>query len=304
MGMEVRVVIAGGGEVEARRAAEAAFATVAALDARLSDYRQDSDIRAIARAAPASARVAPDVVEVLRGAIGVARDSSGAFDPTVAPLTELWRASRATGRLPPADAVSAARELVGWPRIELEAKSSSVRLPQAGMRLDLGGIAKGYILQRALETLRAHGAARAMVEAGGDVVAGMPPPGRPGWAVAAGCVPGPGGGRRGGQASAETAVLWLRDEALATSGADAQFVEVDGVRYAHVIDPRTGFGVIGQRTVHVRAPDGTTADGWATALGVLGPEGAPGVTLPEGVTYCFAGPRVPSSGAAARRDPP
>jgi thiamine biosynthesis lipoprotein len=276
MGMEVRMVMEAPDEATARRAGTAAFATIAELDQRLSDYRDTSDVRAIERAAPAAIRVHPDVLDVVSRALEVARASDGAFDPTVAPLVALWRTSRESRRLPSDGELAAARRLVGWARVELDAANVTVRLPVAGMRLDLGGIAKGYILQKALATLRDHGVTVAMLEAGGDIVAGDARRGSPGWRVGL-QVPCSVGDVRG--------AVDLRHEAFATSGATAQFVDIEGVRYSHVVDPRTGFGLTTHRIVHVRAPDGATADAWATALSVT-TSSATAPSVPRDVEWC------------------
>ncbi len=273
MGMEVRLVLDVEDETVARRAAEAAFATIASLDGRLSDYRPDSVVRAIERAAPDPVEVDGDVLAVVQQALQVARASGGAFDPTVAPVVALWREARQTGRLPDAGALARARALVDWSRVDVEVDARLIRLRERGMRLDLGGVAKGFILQRALDTLRAHGVTRALVEAGGDIVVGEAPRGRGGWQVAASC---------GEWRPAVTIV----NAAMATSGATFQFVEIDGVRYSHVVDPRTGRALTTHHTVHVVAADAALADAWATALGVLGPDGARIVTLPAGLRYC------------------
>jgi thiamine biosynthesis lipoprotein len=281
MGMEVRMTLHAPDEPTARRAGTAAFAVIAGLDQRLSDYRDDSDLRAIERAAPNPVRVVPEVFAVLKRAMEVAEASGGAFDPTVAPLVALWRQSRASRTLPAPDALSAARRLVGWSRVELDESALTVRLPERGMRLDLGGIAKGFILQRALDSLRSGGIASALIESGGDIVAFGDYPFKA--QVSAAC------GVRGadGVRSAGVRGAGVRG-ALSTSGASAQFVEIGGVRYSHVVDPRTGLGLTDHRTVHVRAPDGATSDAWATALGVIGPARAQDVRVPSGVTFCFA----------------
>ncbi len=313
MGMEVRIAMEAPDEAAARRAGEAAFAAIAALDARLSDYRPDSDLRAIERAAPHALQVHPDVFAVLSQAVDVARATHGAFDPTIAPVVVLWREARRSGRLPAPDRLADARALVDWSRLHLEKTSGGffVRLPVAGMRLDLGGIAKGYILQRAMDTLRDHGITAALIDAGGDIVAGTPPRSSRGWVAQVGCDVGLAEhvgpaelerAKRGpaelerakrGRAELERAnnatTVSLANAALATSGATAQFVVIDGVRYSHVVDPSTGLGLTSHRTVHVRAPDGATADAWATALSVLTDEELWNVTLPVGVTFCRAG---------------
>lgn len=272
MGMEVRLTLADVDQATAARAAVAAFALIADLEDRLSDYRPHADVLAIARAAPEAVIVHPEVWAVLTRAVEVARASHGAFDPTVGPLVTVWREARLVPRLPDPATLDAARSLVDWSRLVLDPAARSARLPVVGMRLDTGGIAKGYILQRARDVLRAHGVAAALVEAGGDLVAGDAPRGTPGWVVQASC----GDPRR-----------VLVHSAFATSGASVQFVEIDGTRYSHIVDPRTGLGVTSPHLVHVQAPDAATADAWATALSVLGPAGADTVTVPTDVVYCF-----------------
>lgn len=278
MGMEVRMTLQTSDDATARRAAAAAFEVIGGLDQRLSDYRDDSDLRAIERAAPNAVRVVPEVFDVLKRAMEIAAATDGAFDPTVAPLVALWRTSRESGTLPTPEALADARRRVGWSRVELDAPALTVRLPESGMRLDLGGIAKGYILQRASDSLRSAGIAAALIESGGDIVAFGEYP----WNV---------------QISAGCSVLGADVRgALSTSGASVQSVEIGGVRYSHVVDPRTGLGLTDHRTVHVRASDGAASDAWATALGVIGPERARDVRVPDGLTFCFAGETLVSVG--------
>jgi thiamine biosynthesis lipoprotein len=276
MGMEVRVVLHAASAVQARAAAAAAFAEIARLDGLLSDYRADSVVRRIARVAPDPVEVDADVLAVLAAARDLARDSGGAFDPTVAPVVALWREARSQHRLPDAERLADARTLVDWRRLQIDDDAHLVRLASAGMHLDVGGIAKGFILQRALRKAHDRGVSRMMIEAGGDIVAGDPPPGTAGWRVQMRC-------------GTDDRVVAIANEAVSTSGASAQFLEVDGVRYSHVIDPRTGTALTSHHTVHVRARDAMLADGWATALGVIGPAGVDAVDLPLGLTYCFEG---------------
>ena len=135
-------------------------------------------------------------------------------------------------------------------------------------RLDLGGVAKGYILQEGIATLRGAGAPAALLEAGGDIVLGEAPPGRAGWRIAVGGEEKTSGVRRLFSASE-----LISNAAVATSGPSAQFVEIAGVRYSHVIDPRTGDALTTATTAHVIAPDGATADALATAATVVGVPG-------------------------------
>jgi thiamine biosynthesis lipoprotein len=259
--MPVRLLLHAPDERSALEAARAAFGRIKSLEEMMSDYRPDSELRRLEGRSGERVTVSPELFHVLRTALDVARISDGAFDPTVGPLVALWRTARREQRLPDDVAIRRAREIVGWRRIHLD--SGAVRLDTAGMRLDLGGIAKGYILQEALHTLRARGVTAALVEAGGDVVVGDAPPGRPGWTIAT-SGSDPAFAQRAGS---------LSNAALATSGPTAQFVEIDGVRYSHVVDPRTGLGVTSGRTVRVIASDAEIADAVATALGVTGPAG-------------------------------
>ena len=263
MGLPVRIVLHAP-EQKARDGARAAFERIAVLDRMMSDYRPDSELRRIADAAGRPVPVSRELFETIERAVAIARATDGAFDPSIGRLVALWRESRTTRRLPTREALDAARRHTGWQKIELDRRHRAIRVP-AGMRLDLGGIAKGYILQDALRTARSRGISRALLEAGGDIVVGDAPPGTGGWRIEA--------------AGADTAfrdrASRLTNAALATSGPTAQFVEIDGVRYSHVIDPRTGLGVTTPFVAHVIAEDASTADALATALTVLGPRGIP-----------------------------
>jgi thiamine biosynthesis lipoprotein len=260
--MPVRVVAYAAGRREATRASEAAFGRIAALDAMMSDYRAGSEVN---RLTTAPQPVSAELFAVLARAVAIARATGGAFDPTVAPVVALWREARRTRRLPDAAALAAARAKVGWRRIRLDSSTRTVRFARAGMRVDLGGIAKGWILQDALAVLRRHGLSRALLEAGGDIVVGDPPPGVHGWSIEA----------PGADAAFARRAAALQNAALATSGPTAQFVEIDGREYSHVVDPRTGRALTNHILANVIASDGATADALATALTVAGMEAAP-----------------------------
>jgi len=262
MGMPVRMVLHAPGRDAGERAARAAFARIAALDAMLSDYRADSELARLSTSSGTWVTVSPELFTVLTTALDIARASDGAFDPTAGPLTHLWREGRRAGGLPsPAD-VTEARTRVGWRLVELDSARRAVRLTRTGMQLDLGGIAKGFILREALIVLTAHDAGAALIAAGGDVLVGAAPPGRAGWQIAA-----PYAG-----AAFQARASSLTHAALATSGPIAQFIASGGARHSHVIDPRTGLSVTSDRVVGVIAADAMLADALATALGVLGPE--------------------------------
>lgn len=264
MGLPVRMILHAADEDRARTAAAAAFARIAALDRIMSDYRPDSELRALEANPGEWNPVSAELLAVLRRAVEIARASSGAFDPTIGPLVGLWRDARQTHKKPDGAAIDVARRLTGFQHLTLDPWRRAIKLALPGMRLDLGGIAKGYILQDALRILRDHGVTRALVEAGGDIVVGDAPPGQRGWRI----------DTARADAAFRSRAGQLTHAALATSGATAQFVEIDGVRYSHVIDPRTGLGLTNRVVARVIAYDAMTADALATALTVLGPQGA------------------------------
>jgi FAD:protein FMN transferase len=262
MGVAVRIRFYPERRTRATDVAAAAFARIAALDRMMSDYRPDSDLRTLG---VTWTRVSPDLFTVLQRAVDIAEASDGAFDPSVGPLVALWRDARQKTRFPDEAELERAKSRVGWRQVQLDKAHHTVRLARADMRLDLGGIAKGYIIQEALKTLAASGVTRALIEAGGDIVVGDAPPGRDGWRIEV----------DGADAAFQSRAARLTNAALATSGPSAQFVEINGVRYSHVVDPRTGLGLTNNITAHVIARDGATADGLATALTVIGRYGAP-----------------------------
>ncbi|MCE2725167.1 MAG: FAD:protein FMN transferase [Planctomycetaceae bacterium] len=268
MGVPWTITLHAASRTAGQAALAAAFAEVARLEAILSDYDPRSELSRLSAAAPTAdpVPVSADLWQVLARSVALRDASNGAFDPTVGPLTTLWRQARRSGRLPRPEKLAAARAAVGPHALRLADRGEAVQLPQAGTRLDLGGIGMGYAADRVLALLRDRGIVAALVDASGDIAVSGPPPGATGWRIAVRGLPG--------QAAAGPTLL-LANAAVTTSGDAFQGVEIDGVRYSHIVDPRTGLGVTGPAAVTVIAPDGTTADALATAASVLGPaEGA------------------------------
>lgn len=264
MGVRVNITLFARSQTEAENGAKAAFARFAVLEQIMSDYRPDSEVmRLCDQAGSGPIPVSAELFTVLEHALRVADDSGGAFDITCGPLVRLWRESRKTKKLPEPAAIQKARELVGSQYILLNSEHRTASVTKKGVRLDLGGIAKGYGCDEAIKTLRENGIERALVEAGGDIVASGPPPGKLGWRISIRGLP--------------DVEVWLKNEAISTSGDTEQFVEIGGVRYSHIVNPRTGLGVTNRVQVSVVAKDGLTSDSLATALCVLGP--ATGVEL-------------------------
>jgi thiamine biosynthesis lipoprotein len=256
-----------------RTAIAAGFAEAARLERILSDYDPESELSRLSALAPMAdpKPVSTDLWRVLERAIAFRDATDGAFDPTVGPLTTLWRQARRTGRLPLPDKLAAAREAVGPAALRLEPEAKAVRLTRPAMRLDLGGIGMGYAVDRVLEVLNRQGIIAAMVDASGDIAVSAAPPGTAGWKI---MVAPLRPGVTDGTAPDSGEHLLLSHAAVTTSGDAFQAVEIDGRRYSHIVDPRTGFGVAGPAAVTVLARDCTTADALATAASVLGPEQA------------------------------
>jgi len=260
MGVAARVVVYAPDDYTAKWACSRAFLRIDQLDELMSDYRTDSELMWLCREGHvAPVRVSDDLFFVLERAIELSRRSNGAFDITLGPLVSLWRRARQTGQLPTEAELNEAKRLVGWEKVQLDASTKTVKLAVPGMRLDLGGIAKGYAADCALKVLKKFGLSRALVELGGDIVLGDPPPNRKGWRI--GIL---------NESGRPEKILELANCAVSTSGSTEQFVEIAGRRYAHIIDPRTGLGLTKLVLVTVIAKDGITADGLATALCVLG----------------------------------
>lgn len=263
MGTAVRIVLYADREDRAQRAARAAFHRVASLDSTLSHYRADSELsRLNERAGGPPAAVSDDLFGVLEHALTISNRSAGAFDVTVGPFVDLWRSSAEKESLPEEDALERVRTRVGWKHVRLDTDERSVQLVVPGMKLDLGGIAKGYILDEAMATLREHRIDRALVEAGGDIVVSKAPPGTEGWRIQIPHYPEPGSAH----------LLVLTEAAVSTSGDTEQYVLIDGTRYSHVIDPRTGLGLTDQVMATIVAPSGLQADALATTVSILGRE--------------------------------
>jgi len=266
MGLPFRIVLYAEDPSTARAAARAAFDRIASLNQVLSDYEDESELTRLNRTAGTGQAVplSDDLWRVLWRAEQVARRSDGAFDVTVGPYVQLWRRARRQRALPDPARLEAARQAVGFPQLRLDPARRTAELRRPKMRLDLGGIAKGYALQEALRTLERCGVPRALVTGGGDLVAGEGPPGKAGWRVEIAPLDATN--------APPARLILLRRRALATSGDLFQRFEVDGRRYSHIVDPRTGIGLTDHSLVTVVARDGMLADALSTAVSVLGPE--------------------------------
>lgn len=263
MGVPFKIILYSASEQQATNAADAAFARVAQLNAILSDYEYDSELSQLGRTSGSgrAVKVSEELWTVLKQSQKISRASDGAFDITIAPVIQLWRKARREKKLPTPEAIAAARARVGFTNLILKNHTAELKLPN--MRLDVGGIAKGYAADQAMKVLRAHGITCALAAASSDMVMSDPPPGKPGWKIE---VPDYDAG------STNKNYLTLHNCALSTSGDTFQFVEIDGKRYSHVVDPKTGYGLTDRSLATVIAKNGLTADSLETTISLLGPE--------------------------------
>lgn len=266
MGTRANVTLYAHTEEEALEAASGAFEVLERIEQALSDYRPSSEaMRLTAQDRGVWRPVGADLLRTLVQSRGIWEASGGAFDPTVGPLTVLWRDARGSGTRPDPDALASARGAVGFGLVEIDAPKRLVRLNASGMRLDFGGIGKGAAAGEALAHLRDAGFPSALVEIGGDLALGDAPPDEAGWLV-----------------KIETGLGQSRDMVLhnvgvATSGDAEQHTLIDGVRYSHILDPRKGEPLTTPVAVSVIDPEPWRADALASALSVLGPEGKAGL---------------------------
>ncbi len=245
------------------RVLDEALDEVDRIDRLMSHYKPESPLSRINREASQHPVAVPaELFDFLVESMRYTRESSGAFDITVGPLMKAWGFFGGEGRMPSAAALDAARRLVGPAHVSLNAASRTVSFDRAGVALDLGGIAKGYAVDRVVALLEKRQVAAALVSAGGSTIYGMDaPPDANAWQVS---IQDPVDARKAARTIA------LKDRALSVAGRSEKSFEANGVRYSHIMDPRTGTPVQGVLTVAVLARSGTEGDALDDALFVLG----------------------------------
>jgi FAD:protein FMN transferase len=263
--MPFRIVLYAPDADSANAAARAAYARIKQLNGIMSDYEPESELMRLCRTAGTRAAmpVSPDLLSVLTHALALSKKSEGAFDVTVGPVVRLWRKARRSKTFPAADELAAAREAVGFRNIRIDEKAGTVELVKKGMLLDLGGIAVGYAIDDVLGLLKSLGITSALIDGSGDIGVSDAPPGAAGWRI--GIAPL--------DADQEPSrYVILKNAAVTTSGDAFQFVEIDGQRYSHIVDPQTGLGLVDRSSVTLLARNCTIADSYTKAVAVLGPE--------------------------------
>jgi len=267
MGTTATVRACGSSPAELRQVTAEALDEVDRVDRLLSHYREASPLSRLNREA-ASGPVAVDteLVELLDACLRWSRESDGAFDVTVGPLMKAWGFFHDEGRLPDERQIQAALAVVGYRHVVLDREHGTVRFDRPGVELDLGGIGKGYAVDRVVELLRRRGIVSALVNLGGSSVYGLgAPPWAEAWEVGIQDPSDPG---------QQAVSLTLRDRALSVSGSYARSFEKDGVTYSHIMDPRTGRPVQGVLSVAVLSAGATDGDALDNVLFVQGLERA------------------------------
>ncbi len=250
---------------QAEPSLDAAFEEIERLEETLSTYRATSEISRINRLAAKSAVTTdPEVFALLEKSLQYGRQSHGAFDVTVGPLMRAWGFFRGQGRYPTSEELRDSRENVGWEKVHLDPATRTVYFAAPGLELDLGAVGKGYAVDRVVKVLREAGLESALIDAGSSTLHAMSaPPGKNGWTVR---VPMPG------ERSQTVSSVSLRNESLSTSGNYEKFFQLEGRKYCHVMDPRTGEPVQGVMQTTLIASDSTTTDALSNAMFVMGPE--------------------------------
>ncbi len=284
MATTFRISLYAASKNSAENSADAAFRRIAALNAVYSDYEPNSELMQLCNTGPDKPfEASGELLSLILRGSEIARDTDGAFDLTAGNLTRLWRRSRRMGALPPEDRLRQALLATDWRAVAVDVPEKTVTLKKPGMLLDLGGIAKGRAADEALRILKKHGIERALVTAGGDMAVGAPPPGDDAWAVKLRVSTPP-------ETEERLDTVRVKNCGVSTSGDLYQFVEIGGVRYSHIVSPKTGLGLRARIACTVIAQDCTTSDALATAMCVMGEEKGGEVAKRLGVTVRFALP--------------
>ena len=271
MGTFAHIVAVAEDSGTAKKCVRAALEEIHRVDELMSDYKSDSEISRVNKEAFEKAvQVSESTYEVLQRSIEFSEMTGGAFDISVGPLVTLFRKAKESKIAPSEEQIALARSKVGFEKLKLDSENKTVQFSDNGMLLDLGGIAKGYAIDKAIEAAQRCGAIGAMVDIGGDVRCfGLPPKGKDHWLIG---LQDPNSAIEGIEGGGLLLVLKITNAAVATSGDYQQFVLIEGKRYSHIMDRRTGTSAEGLSSVTIIADNATDADALATSVSVMGAE--------------------------------
>jgi len=288
MGTFARVVVVAKNSDTAKECIKAGFVEIEKVDMLMSDYKDDSDISRINKNAfNEPVKVTQPTFEVLQKSIEFSKLTDGTFDITVGPLVDLWRRATEANSVPSEDVLSVARSKVGYDNLILDSIYKTVKFKIEGMRIDLGGIAKGYAIDKAIEEMQSAGAIAGMVDIGGDIRCfGQPSGGKKFWQI----------GLQDPNLTSDDSwpvaqdkpllILQLTDAAVATSGGYRRFTLIEGQRFSHIFNSHTGESAQGLASVTIISQNALDADALATAVSVLGVE--KGLSLIESIPHTEA----------------
>ncbi len=263
MGTQFKMIIYDTDRVGIQKTVNQCIKRINQLNAVLSDYEAASEISQLSASAGSGQKikVSPALWTILKEANFYAKKSKGAFDISIGPLSKLWRSMFRRSEIFNGVKINNAKAKVGFRKIKLYPFSKSVCLTQKGMRLDAGGIAKGFTVDEVVKILHKNGITQFLIDGGGDIYVGNPPPDQLGWQIHIQVE------NATGQLTQK--ILTLRNTAIASSGDTYRYLEWEGKRYSHIIDPRTGYGVIDKKIINVQASSCMKADAIASTLSVL-----------------------------------
>lgn len=256
MGTLIQISVYCEDESKAQKAVEEARKEVQRLAAILTDYDPESETRQLtSRAFNAPTSVSDPLWRMLSAAEKWNKITDGAFDCSLGMLTQTWRKHRRANRIPDKATVEQAKSHCGWDKVRLDPSAKTVTIADQELRLDFGAIGKGYIADVAFDILKQHGLDCCLINISGNMRCGSAPPGKAGWTIAISPLDREG---------APIRKIAIANQAIATSGDLWQYVVVDGVKRSHILDPKTGYGVVGPLAVTAIAPTAEDADALAT----------------------------------------
>ncbi|QQS47073.1 MAG: FAD:protein FMN transferase [Acidobacteriota bacterium] len=264
MGCVWSIVIDGRQDKPRRLIVDEAFNEIDRIDRLMSNYKPSSELSRINReAGHGPVAIDPELFDFIELCLSYSERSEGAFDITVGALMKTWGFFRAEGRLPSDAEIEAARKKTGYRHVILNQNGKTIRFDVQGLELDLGGIGKGYAVDRAVEVLRRHGITRALVNGCGSTIYGLgAPEDAQGWEIE---IEDPLDHRKTARK------IRLQNQALSVSGGYGKYFEVNGVRYSHILDPRNGRPARGVSSVAVITATGVDGDALDNVFYVLGP---------------------------------
>jgi FAD:protein FMN transferase len=261
------IIAFGSDRARLAEAAEAAFEEIDRLDRQMSNYSETSELTYINRnAARAEVVAEKELFDLLKLSFDYSRATGGAFDITVGPLMKAWGFFKGQGRLPEPKELSRVMATVGFKHVRLDEQTRAIHFDREGVELDLGGIAKGYAVDKAAEILRESGVTSALITAGGSSILAIgTPPNKTAWRVE---VNDPL------NRSHKVTSVEIKDESISTSGCREKSFQVGGKTYCHIMDPRTGHPIEGVLSASVITPRGVEAEALSKAVMVMGVEWA------------------------------